>query len=82
MIPEILGQKFSSLRDSTLIFAEFGHISWIWYRTYWTFLGLAGFSDFFIDLCGSLDFLKDFSGFLRIFGRVYEDFLSDTPLEL
>ena len=40
----------------------------------------AGFSDFFIYFRGSLDFLKDFRGFLRIFGKVYEDFWSDTPL--
>ena len=57
-----------------------GCCSLIWYRIYWTFLDLAGFSDVFISLCGSLNFRKDFSGFLRIFGRVYEDFWSDTPL--
>ena len=31
-------------------------------------------------MCGFADFRKDFSGFFRIFGKVYEDFWSDTPL--
>ena len=67
LIPEILVQNFSSLLDSTMIFAKLGCISLIWYRIYWTFLDLAGFSDFYTYLCRSLDFRKDFSGFLRIF---------------
>ena len=31
-------------------------------------------------MCGFADFRKDFCGFFRIFGKVYEDFWSDTPL--
>ena len=33
-------------------------------------------------MCGFADFRKDFSGFFRIFVKVYEDFRSDTPLDL
>ena len=33
-------------------------------------------------MCGFADFRKDFCGFFRIFGKVYEDFWSDTLLVL
>ena len=50
------------------------------FTIYWTFFRLIGSLDFlmiYLWICG---FSKRFCGFFRIFGKVYVDFWSDTPL--
>ena len=44
----------------------------------------SGFLDFWVWklLTGFLDFLPDFAGFSWILHRVYEDFLSEMPLDV